>query len=599
MAKKALIIAGWLAAWQLASLLFGNPLLFAGPWQTLVSLARHLPQASFWAAIGFTFTRIAAGFLAAFVLAVAAAVLAWRFRLLGEVLAPAVAFVKSVPVVSIIVLLLVWVGSRHVSMIAVGLMVFPPIYYAVLEGMRQASRDMIEMLDVFGVPRLRRARFFFLPLVLPYLVAALQVAIGVAWKSGVAAEVIGVPDGSIGEGIYFGKISLETADVFAWTFVTVALAIASERAVLAAVGAAARAVSSRSPALAGLPAPVKDDGSGHDGSACDEGGHGERTRTSGRRLCLELRGVSVDYGRGPVLEDFDLRLEAGERVCVMGPSGIGKTTLLDVASGLRAPDSGTARRPERVARVFQEDRLIGQLSAWDNVRLVAAGGEAEAQQWKQELDALLGADSAQLRPAEMSGGMKRKAALVRALAAPGGMVVLDEPFAGMDAESHQAAAALVGRAAAGLVPRAESGLVDGAESGLVDRPASGLVDGAACGLVDGAAGGPVSHAHATRAGLGPAKRAILLATHDPADAELLGARVVRICPTTQADCRFQGKSGPQMPPFALKTAIKRRGTCRVRSTGVQGAEHGACRVRSGEGTRSLLASSRKAGELTA
>ena len=528
MAKKALIVAGWLVAWQLASLLFGNPLLFAGPWQTLVSLAHHLPQASFWAAIGFTFTRIAAGFLAAFVLAVAAAALAWRFRLLGEVLAPAVAFVKSVPVVSIIVLLLVWVGSRHVSMIAVGLMVFPPIYYAVLEGMGQAGREMIEMLDVFGVTRLRRARYFFLPLVLPYLVAALQVAVGVAWKSGVAAEVIGVPDGSIGEGIYFGKISLETADVFAWTFVTVALAIASERAVLAAVGAAARRISSRSPALAGLPALGKDDGSlregnlpapgKSDGGLRDGGGHGEGARTGGGRPCLELRGVSVDYGRGPVLQGLDLCLEAGERVCVMGPSGIGKTTLLDVASGLRAPGAGTVARPERVARVFQEDRLIGQLSAWDNVRLVAAGGEAEAQQWKKELDTLLGADSAQLRPAEMSGGMKRKAALVRALAAPGELVVLDEPFAGMDAESHQAAAALVGRAAAGLVPRAESGLVNGASSELVD----------------GAAGGPVSHAHATRAGLGPGRRAILLATHDSADAELLGARVIRISSSPDA-----------------------------------------------------------------
>lgn len=421
MLKKIAIIGGWLALWQLASSLIGTSIILAGPYESLLALARDIGTAEFWQTIGFTFARIAAGFAISALLAVIFAIWAWKAPLVGEILSPAVSFIKSVPIVCIIVLLLIWVGSRHVSIIAVALMVFPPLYYGLFEGLKQSKKDMIDMLTVFHVSPWQRVRYYYIPLVMPQVGAALRVVIGIAWKSGVAAEVIGIPAGSIGENIYFAKISLETADLFAWTFVIVALAVACEKIILILVDIATDCATSRIPASYRLSAPAP----------------------SSQETDIVLDNISVSYGKEAVLSEVTNVFPASGRICVMGASGIGKTTLLNVICGLIPLRSGRLIAPERVSRVFQEDRLIPSLSAWDNVRLVAPMTSNTKDEWKADLDALIGADSAHLLPEEMSGGMKRKVALVRALAFPSNALILDEPFTGLDIHSKEEAVNLI------------------------------------------------------------------------------------------------------------------------------------------------------------
>ena len=142
-------------------------------------------------------------------------------------------FLKSVPIVCVIVLLLMWVGSVRVSAIAVFLAVFPAIYFSVLEGRAAASPGLGELLRVMGVPGWRRFLANTWQQLLPYLVATCRNACGMAWKAGVAAELIGSPRGSMGERIYQAKLLLETGDLFAWTIVVVALSWACEKAFLA------------------------------------------------------------------------------------------------------------------------------------------------------------------------------------------------------------------------------------------------------------------------------------------------------------------------------------------------------------------------------
>ena len=121
------------------------------------------------------------------------------------------------------VLLLIWVGSREVSGIAVFLMAFPALYLATVEGLGQVDEKLGQMLSVFGVGPVRRLLAHTWPSLLPYLVATSRNACGMAWKAGVAAELIGTPLGSMGERIYQAKILLETADLFAWTVIVVAV----------------------------------------------------------------------------------------------------------------------------------------------------------------------------------------------------------------------------------------------------------------------------------------------------------------------------------------------------------------------------------------
>ena len=231
--RRAGAVAFWLLVWQLASVAVGSELLLAGPVAVLVRLARLVPMPAFWTTVGFSLARIAAGFTVAFVLGLAFGLAAHRRPALAELLAPAVSFLKSVPIVCVIVLLLMWVGSARVSAIAVFLAVFPAIYFSVLEGRSSASPGLGELLRVMGVPGWRRFLANTWQQLLPYLAATCRNACGMAWKAGVAAELIGSPRGSMGERIYQAKLLLETGDLFAWTIVVVALSWACEKAFLA------------------------------------------------------------------------------------------------------------------------------------------------------------------------------------------------------------------------------------------------------------------------------------------------------------------------------------------------------------------------------
>lgn len=152
----------------------------------------------------------------------------------------------------------------------------------------------------------------------------------------------------------------------------------------------------------------------------------------------EIRNLSKSYHGHPVLQQVTLTFPSGETTCIMGPSGCGKTTLLRILMGLTKPDAGEVLLPEgaRFSAVFQEDRLCENLSPVANIRLVC-GRLYSKEQIRKEL-AAVGLDGALDKPVrELSGGMRRRAAVVRACLAPSDILVLDEPFSGLDEQTRQ------------------------------------------------------------------------------------------------------------------------------------------------------------------
>jgi len=132
-------------------------------------------------------------------------------------------------VASFVIAALIWVPSRRLSLLIVAVIVLPVVYAGTLDGLRQIDPRLKEMARVFRMPRLNRLRCVALPALMPSLTSALSVAMGLAWKSGVAAEVIGIPGGSIGEKLYKAKVYLATPDLFAWTLTIVLISAGCTR----------------------------------------------------------------------------------------------------------------------------------------------------------------------------------------------------------------------------------------------------------------------------------------------------------------------------------------------------------------------------------
>ena len=140
---------------------------------------------------------------------------------------------KAVPVASFVIILLIWAGNRMLSLYISALVALPLLYLNTLSGLKATDPKLLEMATVFHMPTLRRLRFIYLPALFPYLYSAFQTALGMAWKSGVAAEVIGQPLGSMGNGLYNAKIYLETGELLSWTIAIILISYLFERLFLA------------------------------------------------------------------------------------------------------------------------------------------------------------------------------------------------------------------------------------------------------------------------------------------------------------------------------------------------------------------------------
>ena len=237
---RAWAVIFWLLVWQAAAMLLRalyphGALLLASPLSSLVRLLSLAATKSFWQSVGTSAAHIFGGFLLSCALAVMLAALSARFRRAEELLSPLVAVVKAVPVASFVILALVWLPSRGLAFFISALMVFPPVYLNVLEGVKRTDAALLEMAKVFRVPFSRTLRGIYLPQVLPYFRASVSVALGLCWKAGTAAEVIALSGGTIGERLYTAKVYFETPDLFAWTAVIVLLSAGLEKLFLLAV----------------------------------------------------------------------------------------------------------------------------------------------------------------------------------------------------------------------------------------------------------------------------------------------------------------------------------------------------------------------------
>lgn len=474
--KKTILTAAavllWIGLWEFAAYRLNKPVLLPYPLTVFRTLLNMLKDRQFLSVVWGSFRHVTTGFLLALAAGILLAVISSMSEVIETLLMPGVKLVKTVPVVSFIILLLFFVKPEKIGLVISLLMVFPVVYENVRKGISSTDVRLKEAAKVFRLPFAERLSCMIIPSMIPYTTAACSAGLSLCWKAGIAAELIAQAPKSIGHELYYSKLYVDAEGVFAWTIIIIAVSVLFEKIFLilfrlltvsfsnptlwkhrgrlirfllwgnpgskkeSAAEEKVQAEKDTAPAEA-----LRQEGTdtetagGEKTDACsvreEESGQPAAGEVSAEPL-LKLDGVGKDYDGRAVLSDITLSLLPGTVTILSGPSGIGKTTLLRILLGLTEPDRGSITRSDDavMSAVFQENRLFEQLSASRNVRIIPNGPD------RKEADSLL--RSAGITETEgkavsaFSGGMKRRVAWCRALAIRSRIILLDEPFTGLD-----------------------------------------------------------------------------------------------------------------------------------------------------------------------
>jgi len=223
-------ILALLLVWKLLALYWSQELIMPSPETTLVMIWQVIQSDNFWPSVGFTLGRGLLGFALSCLLGVAAGFAAGFSPPIYWLLQPWVTVIRTVPVMSVIILAIIWFRTDVVPIFVTFLMIFPIIYSNVLTGIKNIDQHLLEMAHMYRVRPGRIITELYFPAVLPYLLAGAANAMGITWKVIIAAEILSQPNFAIGTNLMIAKIDLETARVFAWTAVAIAISFGLEYA---------------------------------------------------------------------------------------------------------------------------------------------------------------------------------------------------------------------------------------------------------------------------------------------------------------------------------------------------------------------------------
>ncbi len=226
---KVLAAVFWLAVWQFIYFIVKQEILIVSPVRVLQRLFELAKDDMFWFTALNSMQHILTGYVLGIAAGVVLAMLTTSSRMLYDLFYPIISIIKATPVASFIILALVWIQSAQVPDFTSFLMVLPIIWSNVSNGIAKTDAKLLQMAHCYGFGFSRTVRRVYIPSVMPYFIAACTTGMGLTWKAGIAAEVLANTKHTIGGQIYASKIYIETADLFAWTAVVIAMSVLLER----------------------------------------------------------------------------------------------------------------------------------------------------------------------------------------------------------------------------------------------------------------------------------------------------------------------------------------------------------------------------------
>ena len=398
-------------AWQLLSWQMAQPQLIPSFPDLIRALFRLVYSPGFLVSIGTTCLRACVGLLLSLAAASITAFLLNRSEAIRFLFMPWLSLLRSVPVISFILLALIFLNPEMIPLLIAFLTMYPLLTENLLKGLMN-RRDSWKMLTrQFHLNAWNRLFQINYPQLRPYLFSGLASAVGFGWRAIIMGEVLSQCVDGIGKRMKEAQVFIDVPELIAWTLVAIVLSWLTDKLI--------SRLSDWQPSVRYRHSAV------------------ELQAVSLQPSDICLTDVSYSYG----VHHMNIVLKAGKIYALSAPSGQGKTTLLQLLNGTLRPISGEIScLPGQTANLFQEPTLLPQLTAKENIMLGGAAYYDRAileQQSLRLLAAFQLEKQAEMYPAALSYGQQQRVALVRALMFPAGLLLLDEPFNGLDVELRQ------------------------------------------------------------------------------------------------------------------------------------------------------------------
>jgi len=229
--KKIFIIIFWFCVWEIAAAIIAQPLYLPSAILTFKTLIDLILHTHFWQSVLATFLRVVIGLIISFIIGISLAVISSKCSFIRLLFSPFLSTMKAIPTMSIIIIALVWLSTNLVPVFVCFVLCFPIFYTNTLNGINNIDKNLIELCTIYKISSRKKLYELIIPSVKPYILSAIMICIGLAWKSIIAAEVLSAPKFSMGYKLYTTKMYLDIPELFAWTIAVVSFSIIIEKSI--------------------------------------------------------------------------------------------------------------------------------------------------------------------------------------------------------------------------------------------------------------------------------------------------------------------------------------------------------------------------------